>query len=119
MRHCEFSTGAFVEPIQVWEEPRLLQFSVVDQPAPMQEWTPYREIHPRHLSGYLASERGQFLLTPLASGGTHLEGTTWYRHHMWPADYWQLWSDAIIHRIHLRVLRHIKSLAEQDARAAG
>ena len=118
VRHCEFSTGAFVEPIQVWDEPRLLQFSVVDQPAPMQEWTPYREIHPRHLSGYLASERGQFLLTPLASGGTHLEGTTWYRHHMWPADYWQLWSDAIIHRIHLRVLRHIKTLAEQDARTA-
>jgi hypothetical protein len=31
---------------------------------------------------------------------------------MWPSAYWQLWSDAIIHRIHLRVLRHIKSLAE-------
>ncbi len=119
VRHCEFSTGAFVEPIQVWDEPRLLQFSVVAQPAPMQEWTPYREIHPRHLSGYLASERGQFLLTPLPSGGTHLEGTTWYRHHMWPADYWQLWSDAIIHRIHLRVLRHIKELAERDAHVAG
>ncbi|HET7841821.1 MAG TPA: DUF805 domain-containing protein [Terriglobia bacterium] len=119
VRHCEFSTGAFVEPIQVWDEPRLLQFSVVAQPAPMQEWTPYHEIHPRHLSVYLASERGQFLLTPLPSGGTHLEGTTWYRHHMWPADYWQLWSDAIIHRIHLRVLRHIKELAEQDASAPG
>lgn len=118
VRHCEFTTGAFVEPIQIWDEPRLLKFSVVSQPAPMQEWTPYREIHPRHLSGYLVSERGQFLLTPLPSGGTHLEGTTWYRHHLWPAGYWQWWSDAIIHRIHLRVLRHIKTLAEQDAHPA-
>lgn len=115
VRHCEFSTGAFVEPIRVWDEPHRLEFSVTAQPAPMQEWTPYRKIHPAHLAGYLVSERGQFLLTPLPSGRTLLEGTTWYRHHMWPAGYWQLWSDFIIHRIHLRVLGHIKSLAEQDA----
>lgn len=31
-----------------------------------------------------------------------------------PATYWRLWSDAIVHRIHLRVLRHIKQLAETD-----
>jgi hypothetical protein len=34
---------------------------------------------------------------------------------MWPASYWQWWSDMIIHRIHMRVLRHIQRLAEQDA----
>jgi len=27
-RHCVFSTGAFVEPIQIWDAPRLLKFSV-------------------------------------------------------------------------------------------
>ncbi|HEV2033924.1 MAG TPA: hypothetical protein VGU71_06965 [Candidatus Dormibacteraeota bacterium] len=32
---------------------------------------------------------------------------------MWPAAYWQLWSDDIIHRIHLRVLRHIQREAEK------
>jgi hypothetical protein len=37
---------------------------------------------------------------------------------MWPAEYWQLWSDAIIHRIHLRVLKQIKRLAEANARPA-
>jgi hypothetical protein len=42
-----------------------------------------------------------------------LEGTTWYRHGLWPAEYWRWWSDAIIHRIHLRVLRHVRMLAEQ------
>jgi hypothetical protein len=32
---------------------------------------------------------------------------------MWPADYWRLWSDLIIHRIHSRVLRHIQALSEE------
>jgi hypothetical protein len=31
---------------------------------------------------------------------------------MWPAVYWDLLSDAIIHRIHGRVLTHVKTLAE-------
>ncbi len=112
VRHCEFSTGPFVEPIEVWDEPRLLKFSVTQNPAPMQEWTPYRAINPPHLHGFLVSEGGQFLLKPLPNGKTQLEGTTWYRHHMWPAGYWQIWSDQIIHQIHLRVLKHIQYLAE-------
>jgi hypothetical protein len=33
---------------------------------------------------------------------------------MWPADYWALWSDAIIHRIHRRVLDHVRALAETE-----
>jgi len=116
MRHCVFNTGPFVEPIDVWDEPRLLRFDVVSLPPPMQEWTPYKHVHPPHLQGFLTAERGEFRLTPLARGGTRLEGTTWYRHHMWPARYWQLWSDAIIHRIHLRVLRHIRQEAEATKR---
>jgi hypothetical protein len=111
-RHCVFSTGAFVEPIEVWDEPRLLKFSVTSNPPPMEEWTPYSHIDPPHLHGFLVSEGGQFLLTPLPNGGTRLEGTTWYKHGLWPATYWQLWSDAIIHRIHMRVLRHIRDEAE-------
>lgn len=113
-RHCVFSTGAFVEPIKVWDEPRLLTFSVTSNPPPMEEWTPYSHIEPPHLHGFLESEGGQFLLTPLPDGGTRLEGTTWYRHSLWPAEYWRIWSDAIIHRIHLRVLRHIRDEAEKQ-----
>jgi hypothetical protein len=112
-RHCIFSTGAFVEPIQVWDEPRQLKFSVTSNPPAMQEWTPYRHIEPPHLRGFLASEGGQFLLTPLPDGGTRLEGTTWYQHGLWPAAYWHVWSDVIIHRIHMRVLRHIRDEAER------
>ena len=114
-RHCVFSTGAFVEPIEVWDEPRTLKFSVTSNPAPMEEWTPYSHIEPPHLHGFLVSNGGQFLLTALPNGGTRLEGTTWYRHSLWPAAYWKLWSDAIIHQIHLRVLRHIRDGAENMA----
>jgi len=113
-RHCVFSTGAFVEPIQVWDEPHLLKFTVTSNPAPMEEWTPYSHIEPPHLHGFLLSEGGQFLLTPLPNGGTRLEGTTWYQHGLWPAVYWRVWSDAIIHRIHLRVLNHIRDEVENQ-----
>ena len=115
IRRCEFSTGPFIEPIEVWDEPRLLKFSVTSNPAPMQEWTPYARVEPAHLHGFLVSEGGQFHLIPLPGGGTRLEGTTWYRHHMWPARYWQVWSDFLIHKIHLRVLRHVAQLSENEA----
>jgi uncharacterized membrane protein YhaH (DUF805 family) len=114
VRNCIFSTGPFVEPIEVWDEPRLLKFGVTANPAPLQEWTPYAHIEPPHLHGYFVSEQGQFLLTALPGGRTHLEGTTWYRHTMWPAAYWHVWSDYIIHRIHLRVLNHIKLKTESS-----
>ncbi|HSR49751.1 MAG TPA: hypothetical protein VLV83_02915 [Acidobacteriota bacterium] len=112
-RRCIFSTGAFVEPIEVWDEPRLLKFRVESNPPPMEEWTLYGSAHPPHLEGFLESVGGQFRLEPVPGGGTRLEGTTWYRHSMWPAFYWKLWSDAIIHKIHLRVLRHIRDSAQE------
>ncbi len=112
VRHCLFSTGPFVEPIEVWDEPRLLRFGVTANPAPLNELSPYGNIQPPHLRGYFVSEKGQFSLTTLPGGRTRLEGTTWYQHTMWPAAYWHLWSDYIIHRIHLRVLEHIRMQAE-------
>lgn len=115
-RHCVFSTGAFVEPIEIWDAPHRLKFSVTSNPPPMQEWTPYSYVDPPHLHGFLVSEGGQFLLTPLPNGGTRLEGTTWYQHGLWPSSYWRLWSDQIIHQIHLRVLRHIRDEAEGKGR---
>lgn len=113
-RHCVFSTGKFVEPIEVWEEPYRLKFSVTANPPPMQEWSPYAHLDTPHLHGFLVSSGGQFLLTPLPNGRTWLEGTTWYRHGLEPASYWRLWSDLIIHKIHLRVLQHIKEEAERS-----
>jgi hypothetical protein len=116
VRHCVFSTGAFIEPIEVWDEPRCLAFRVTDQPPPMEELSPFH-IHPPHLDNFLISRRGQFRLERLPDGRTRLEGTTWYTNRMWPADYWSVWSDVIIHRIHRRVLDHVRDLAESDHRA--
>lgn len=49
------------------------------------EGSPY-EIHPRHLNGYFV-----------------------------PESYWRLWSDALLHQIHMRVFQHIKALSERSA----
>ena len=112
VRHCVFSTGAFVEPITVWDEAHLLRFGVTAEPPAMRELSPYPGIHPPHLDHYFSSKQGQFLLVELPHGRTRLEGTTWYTNRFWPEAYWQLWSDAIIHRIHMRVLQHVKARSE-------
>jgi hypothetical protein len=112
VRRCEFSTGPFVEPITVWDEPRLLAFDVVQQPHPMRELSPYRDLDTPHLSGFFRSRKGQFLLTPLPDGRTDLAGTTWYTQDLWPGSYWRQWSDYLVHRIHERVLEHMRDEAE-------
>lgn len=113
VRHCNFTTGSFVEPITEWNEPNLLKFDVVDQPEPMKELSFY-DLHPNHLHGFFVSKKGQFKLTALPNGNTLLEGTTWYYNKIKPAIYWNLWSDNIIHKIHDRVLTHIKSVSEKS-----
>ena len=112
VRHCEFSTGPFVEPITVWDQPKRLAFDVQAQPAPMHELSPYRYVHPPHLDGYLRCKRGEFRLIDLGEGRTRLEGRTWYEYEIFPQSYWTLWTDMLIHRIHHRVLTHIKKLSE-------
>lgn len=113
VRYCEFSTGAFIEPITAWEEPSRLAFDVLDQPPPLREWTPYAAINPAHLDGFFRSRRGEFRLTPIDGGrATLLEGTTWYEHRLWPTLYWRPWSNFLIHSIHRRVLSHIAYQAE-------
>jgi len=111
IRHCNFNTGAFVEPITAWQEPNLLAFDVRTQPAPMIEMSPYDNLQAAHLN-YIKSERGQFRLYE-KDGVTVVEGTTFYTHDIAPDFYWNLFSDKIIHQIHLRVLNHIKKVSEE------
>ena len=113
IRYCNFTTGSFVEPITKWEKPNLLQFDVKEQPVPMNELNPFWEVHPPHLDGYFKSYKGQFKLTKLAENKTELEGTTWYQVDITPEIYWKFWSNSIIHRIHKRVLNHIKKVSEK------
>ena len=114
-RECQFSSGQFVEPIVVWEENRRLGFGISGEPLVMEELSPYGHIHTSHIDGqYFQAQDAEFVLTPLPNGHTLLTGTSRYRNRMWPVAYWRLWSDAIVHQIHLRVFRHIKNLAEAE-----
>ncbi len=111
LRRCDFSTGTFVERIEGWEENRYFAFSVISAAEGMREFSPYN-IHPRHLDGYFVPQSAEFHLISNDDGTTTLKGTSRYRNAMWPGPYWRLWSDAIIHRVHVRVFEHVKKLAE-------
>ncbi len=118
VRHCEFTTGDFVEPVTAWEPGCRLGFDVVAQPPAMRELSFWPEVKAPHLDGYLESRRGEFRLIALPAGRTRLEGTTWYQVDVHPEAYWALWVDRFIHAIHARVLGHIAALAAADRRAA-
>ncbi|MGJ8655538.1 MAG: hypothetical protein ACSHX6_03730 [Akkermansiaceae bacterium] len=113
IRHCTFSTGDFVEPITTWDAPHHLAFSVTENPPPMNELSIYHDMHAPHLHGHMLSQKGEFRLTQTGNKVT-LEGTTWYTHSIAPEFYWSIISDEIIHRIHLRVLNHIKTHTEKN-----
>jgi len=113
VRYCEFSTGAFVEPITVWDAPHRLAFDVVSQPIPMQEWSPYRHVYAAHLDVGFRARAGEFRLVALPGGRTRLEGSTWYQLDLHPRMYWSLYADGVVHAIHRRVLRHVARLAEE------
>jgi len=107
VRYCEFSTGAFVEPIRIWEPARRLSFDVVQSPPPLREWSPYAGLIPPHLDGYFQARRGEFRLVRLPGNRTRLEGSTWYALRIAPVAYWGVFADLIVRRIHRRVLEHI------------
>lgn len=114
VRHCEFSTGVFVEPITVWQEPHHLAFDVAEQPAPLSELTPYRHLAIDHQQHGIHTRRGEFRLLPDGAGGTILRGTTWYEIQVSPEGYWELWTEPIIASIHRRVLEHIAARATRE-----
>ena len=119
IRHCVFSTGEFVEPITMWNEPIQLSFDVLAQPDPMTELSPYGKIDTPHLHGYFNSKGGEFRLTALPGGRTLLIGTTWYENHFRPEMYWVWWEDYLLHSIHRRVLGHIKVEAQRCSDRSG
>lgn len=114
IRYCRFSTGDFVEPITVWNENHLLAFNVASEPPSLNELG-IGPIHTPHVDrNYMRSKHGQFRLIALDDRHTLLEGTTWYQDFFWPQSYWGVWSDTIVHRIHARVLQHVKAQAESQ-----
>jgi len=119
VRYCEFSTGAFVEPITVWNPPYHLAFDVVEQPPALEETFLWEGPTPPHVLTAVQSKRGEFRLERLDGDRTRLIGRTWYDLTLRPANYWGLLADEGIHRIHLRVLEHIRSLAESPPAGYG
>jgi uncharacterized membrane protein YhaH (DUF805 family) len=112
-RYCGFSTGSVVEHITAWQPGEVMAFDVSSQPAPMVELSPYKDLDPPHLHGYVRSKKGEFRLVALADGRTRIDGTSWYEIDMQPEAYWAMWTDASVHAIHRRVLEHIKKEVEE------
>jgi hypothetical protein len=102
------------ERVTAWEPERRLRFEVLSTPPAMHELSPYRDLDPPHLHGFYVSKQGEFRLTPLPGGRTLLEGQSWYQHGLTPVGYWNLWAGYIVHRVHVRVMTHIKDLAEHQ-----
>lgn len=112
IRYCEFNNGVFVEEITEWDENTSLGFNVVRQPDAMKELSPYKNIRPTHLDGYFASKKGSFQLVSLGKNETLLIGRTWFQNKFGPTAYWNVWIHWILHKIHYRVLDHIRNTVE-------
>ncbi|PJZ25795.1 hypothetical protein CH352_01820 [Leptospira hartskeerlii] len=112
IRYCEFNNGVFVEKITKWDDNNSLEFDVVRQPDAMRELSPYKNIRPTHLDGYFASKKGSFQLVSLGKNETLLIGRTWFLNKFGPTSYWNVGIHWILHKIHYRVLDHIRNSVE-------
>lgn len=102
-RKCIFSNGAiFDERVVEIKRDSVYTFDVVKQPADPE------------IIGHIQILRGQFILDQNANGTTRLVGKSWYRLRVYPAWYYDLWAEDITREVHLRVMQHIKRLAEND-----
>ncbi len=101
-RACKFSGGAvFKEKVAELIPEKLLTFDIVEMPPDPE------------LMGHLDARRGQFELRDNGDGSTTLIGRTWYSLHVRPAAYFDWWTHDIFSAVHLRVMRHVKRLAEE------
>jgi len=102
-RSCKFSGNAeFKEVVAEIEPGRRLTFDIVEMPADPE------------LIGHLDAHRGQFELLDNGDGTTTLIGRTWYSLRVRPAWYFDWWTHDIFRAVHLRVMRHVKLLAETE-----
>src|SRR5256714_6297843 len=102
-RECIFTNGlVFKERVSEITPMGLLTFEIVEQP------------HDPELLGHLTLHRGQFQLIDNNDGTTTLIGRSWYTLHMRPLWYFDWWTRDVTSHVHLRVMEHIKTLAEGD-----
>ena len=102
-RRCVFSKkSVFEERITLWQPGRKLTFEVLRQP------------YDPEILGHARVLRGQFDLHDNGDGTTTLVGTSWFQLNVYPAAYYDLWASSIAREVHLRVMRHIKTLSEAN-----
>lgn len=101
-RKCIFSNGyTFEEKIVSYEPNKDLTFDIIGQPLDPE------------IMGHIDILRGQFLLKDNGNGTTTLIGNSWYRLHVFPIWYYDIWAKSITRNVHLRVMEHIKMLSEK------
>lgn len=108
-RSGRYSTGAFAQEVTAWEPNQRLAFKTITQPIPMHELTPWGHFDAPHLHGHFKVLRGELRF---AAGGvdaqgkpqTRVEAMSVYTHSIWPANYWHVWSDSLMHQVHGRWL---------------
>ena len=102
-RKCIFSNGAtFDELVVESEHAKRYTFDIYKQP------------HDPEIIGHIEILRGQFILEGNADGTTRLVGKSWYRLKVYPVWYYDIWAEDITREVHLRVMEHIRILAEND-----
>ena len=102
-RKCIFSNGAtFDELVVESKHARRYTFDICKQPEDPE------------IIGHIEIRRGQFILEGNADGTTRLVGKSWYRLKVYPVWYYGIWAEDITREVHLRVMEHIKILAEND-----
>ncbi|MGH8608800.1 MAG: hypothetical protein ACREX9_15710 [Gammaproteobacteria bacterium] len=112
---CSMPDGEALAEITDYVPGRRLEFSFSRTPPLMKELSLYKHIHPPHLDGYIRIRKGTFSLRPIPGGRTELKGITVYQHEIWPVQYWKLWTDFILDRMHLKVLYVIKQKTERGS----
>ncbi len=100
-RQCIFSDGIVIkEKIVEFVPNERLTFDIVEQPT-----------HPEAY-GHITLHRGQFDLRDNGDGTTTLIGSSWYTLHVRPLSYFDWWTRDMTREVHLRVMNHVRRLAE-------
>lgn len=102
-RQCMFSDGIVIkERVAAFVPNEKLTFDIVEQPT-----------HPEAY-GHITLHRGQFVLRDNGNGSTTLFGSSWYTLHVRPLWYFDLWTRDMTRAVHLRVMNHVRRLAEEN-----
>jgi len=102
-RKCVFSNGyVFDEVMSVYDQNKELTFDITHQPRDPE------------IMGHIDILKGQFILKDNGDGTTTLTGNSWYRLYIAPVWYYDIWASSITRNVHLRVMEHIKYLAEHE-----